>query len=155
MMVIHVDDILLAATSKTIGEALCKSLGKHFEVTFKDNVTAFIGLLIERTSGVIRISQPGLIDQILKEYDVGDHLRSYATPYCEDGAITRRKPEEEKVNVKMIQSILGRLQYLAYSTRPDLLLALQKVAVYASDPGPQHLKALKRILRYLSGSRNL
>lgn len=47
---------------------------------------------------------------------------------------------------------IGKLQYLAVSTRPDIAAALSNVARYASNPGAAHWAAVKRIFRYLQGT---
>ena len=51
--------------------------------------------------------------------------------------------------------LLGELQYLANSTRPDLAFAVNRLAAYTANPSLQHVMALKRILRYLAGTKNL
>ena len=50
---------------------------------------------------------------------------------------------------------VGTLMYLAISTRPDIATAVGRVARFMEDPGPQHWLAVKRIMRYLQGTRNL
>ena len=49
---------------------------------------------------------------------------------------------------------MGALQYLALSTRPDIAQAVNTVSRYANKPTAQHVQAVKRILRYLAGTRN-
>lgn len=49
------------------------------------------------------------------------------------------------------RSIVGGLQYLTL-TRPDISSAVNKVCQYLHAPTTQHWTAVKRILRYISGS---
>src|SRR5580698_916444 len=51
--------------------------------------------------------------------------------------------------------LLGELQYLANCTRPDIMFAVNRLAAYTANPSLQHYGAVKRILRYLAGTRNL
>jgi len=44
------------------------------------------------------------------------------------------------------------LNYLAASTRPDILFAVHQCARFSSNPKLQHERALKRIVRYLKGT---
>jgi len=50
--------------------------------------------------------------------------------------------------------ILGELQYIANTTHPDIAYAVNRLASYTSNPSIQHYSALKRILQYLSGTRD-
>jgi hypothetical protein len=52
------------------------------------------------------------------------------------------------------QSAVGALMHPAVMTRPDIAHAVQQVAQFMSNPGNTHWTAVKRIFRYLKGSRN-
>lgn len=49
------------------------------------------------------------------------------------------------------RSIVGALQY-ATLTRPEISFSVNKVCQFLSNPLEEHWKAVKRILRYLSGT---
>ena len=53
------------------------------------------------------------------------------------------------------RTVVGALNYLAHSTRPDIAHAVQRVSQYSQDPGAKHWAAVKQILRYLAGTRAL
>lgn len=50
------------------------------------------------------------------------------------------------------RSLAGALQYLTF-TRPDILYAVQQICLFMHDPREPHLQALKRILRYIQGTK--
>jgi hypothetical protein len=50
-------------------------------------------------------------------------------------------------------SLLGKLQYIATATRPDIAYTVNRLALYTTNPSLQHHTALKWILRYLSGTK--
>ena len=52
---------------------------------------------------------------------------------------------------KRYRSIVGGLQYLTL-TRPDIAFAVNKVCQYLHCPTSEHYSAVKRILRYISGT---
>ncbi|XP_075479001.1 secreted RxLR effector protein 161-like [Primulina tabacum] len=52
------------------------------------------------------------------------------------------------------RSIIGSLLYLSAS-RPDIMFSVCLCARYQADPKVTHLKAVKRILRYISGTVDL
>ena len=41
------------------------------------------------------------------------------------------------------------------ATQPDIAFAVSTVARFASNPGPAHWEAVKQIVRYLAGTRDL
>ena len=51
--------------------------------------------------------------------------------------------------------LLGELQFLANSTWLDITFAVNQLAAYTVNPSLQHFTALKQILRYLAGTKNL
>jgi len=52
----------------------------------------------------------------------------------------------------LFRSIVGALQYMLI-TRPKLSYVVNKVCQYMHSPQDHHWKAVKRILRYLAGTR--
>jgi len=51
--------------------------------------------------------------------------------------------------------LLGKLQFIVNATRPDIAYAVNRLASYMANPSIQHVGALKCILQYLSGTKNL
>ena len=50
--------------------------------------------------------------------------------------------------------LLGELQLVANTTRPDIAYAVNKLAAYTANPSLQHVTTLKWILQYLTGTKN-
>ena len=50
-------------------------------------------------------------------------------------------------------SLLGGLQFLANTTCPDIAYAVSKLASYTMIPSLQPVEVLKRVLRYLKGTK--
>lgn len=50
---------------------------------------------------------------------------------------------------------VGSLMYLMVATRPDIAFAVGKIAQHSNNPKEIHWKALKRIFRYLRGTKDL
>ncbi|XP_049379801.1 secreted RxLR effector protein 161-like [Solanum stenotomum] len=59
-----------------------------------------------------------------------------------------------KVNQTMYRGIIGSLMYLTAS-RPDIVFSVGMCARFQAAPKESHLKAAKRILRYLKGTQDL
>ena len=57
-------------------------------------------------------------------------------------------------NPSLYRSIVGSLQYVTI-TRPELAFPVNKVCQFMQSPMDSHWKVVKRILRYLSGTKTL
>jgi hypothetical protein len=68
-------------------------------------------------------------------------------------------PETEEARREMAKvpyrEAVGSIMYLAVCTRPDLCKAISNASRFLDNPGPQHWQAVKRIFRYLKGTRDL
>ncbi|XP_019248463.1 PREDICTED: uncharacterized protein LOC109227721 [Nicotiana attenuata] len=58
------------------------------------------------------------------------------------------------INQTMYMGIIGSLLYLT-SSRPDIVFSVVLCAKFQSNPKESHLKAAKRISRYLKGTQDL
>ncbi|RVW12605.1 Retrovirus-related Pol polyprotein from transposon TNT 1-94 [Vitis vinifera] len=54
-----------------------------------------------------------------------------------------------------IERILKSLMYAQVCTRPDIAFVVGMLGRYLSNPGSQHWKAAKKVLRYLQGTKDL
>jgi hypothetical protein len=54
-------------------------------------------------------------------------------------------------DITWYQQVIGSLLYAALLTRYDIACAVNILARYASNPGPEHITATKRVFRYLNG----
>ena len=51
------------------------------------------------------------------------------------------------------QEAVGSLMYASLGTRPDITYAMQTVSHFSKNPGQAHWEAVKRIFRYLKGTK--
>ena len=54
----------------------------------------------------------------------------------------------------MYRSVIGKLNFLEKSTRGDISYPVHQCARFASDPRESHAEAVKRIGRYLMGTKD-
>jgi hypothetical protein len=50
---------------------------------------------------------------------------------------------------------IGSLMYLAVGTRPDIAFAVSMLSRFLNNPGDAHWEAVKRLFRYLKGTKDL
>ncbi|GJQ98231.1 retrovirus-related pol polyprotein from transposon TNT 1-94 [Tanacetum coccineum] len=75
-----------------------------------------------------------------------------ATP-MNPGEKLRLNDGTRKAHGKFFRSLVGGLNYLIH-TRPDIAFPVSYVSRYMQSPTKQHLGAAKRILHYISGTKN-
>ena len=126
--------------------------------SFDNNM--FLGMLIDRTSdGGIQVHQRHFLDEVLAKFNA-EHFKPVKNPARKEIKLSKEQcpttPEEKRdmANVPFRQ-VVGSLMYLANGTRPDLAHALNSVARFCANPGRMHWNALKWILRYLVGTKDL
>lgn len=79
-------------------------------------------------------------------FDANQKLSTEMSPKTE-------KDAEEMSNVPY-QEAVGSILYLTQGTRPDIAFAVNTVSKFNSNPGKAHWTAVKRIFRYLNGTKN-
>jgi len=112
-----------------------------------------LGIDITRSQDlkITTLSQKGYIEKVLKRFKM-DQTNPIATP-IETGFIRQKYNQIATTDdIKWYQQAIGSLLYAALLTRPDIAYTVNTLAKYSSNPGPEHIKAVKRIFRYLKGS---
>jgi hypothetical protein len=121
------------------------------ELNVEDDVAGFLGVLIKRhQNNTIELLQTGLVDRVVIAMGL-DGSNPKETP-AEYGALPADKDGELCNEGFNYASIVGMLMYLSHS-RPDIGFALHQCARYTHNPRRLHELALKRIGRYLLGTR--
>ncbi|KAL0553556.1 hypothetical protein IC582_007454 [Cucumis melo] len=62
--------------------------------------------------------------------------------------------EQHQMETIPYASIVGSLLYAQTCTRPDISFAMGMLGRYQSNPGMEHWKAAKKVLRYLQGTKD-
>ncbi|KAL5576981.1 hypothetical protein UlMin_018680 [Ulmus minor] len=67
-----------------------------------------------------------------------------------------RQNDEERRHMKMVSysSVVGSLMYAQVCTHQDISFAVAVLGRYLSDPGTSHWQAVKKVLRYLQGTKD-
>lgn len=66
-----------------------------------------------------------------------------------------QESKNEKETDQPFRELIGRLQYLALISRPDIFVAVNLLSSFQDKPSDEHYGCLKRILRYLQGTKDL
>ncbi len=108
----------------------------------------------ERATRTLTLNQTQAILKLLDECDMTT-TRPLASPmdnqwkYGTEDALTDPKM------LTQFRSRVGSLNHIARCTRPDISLAVNKLARHFNDPNPACFRALTHLLRYMAGSSTL
>src|ERR1700678_3451436 len=130
-------------------------LRKEFTITDLGELKQIVGLEVTRDeeTGTMKISQSQYISKILERFGMS---KSHPVHMPLDPNIKLIKtPEDEHHDIPEYGAAIGSLMYAAIGTRPDIAFAVQTLSQFTSNPNPTHWTAVKRVFRYLNGSRDL
>ncbi|CAM8981222.1 unnamed protein product [Rhodiola kirilowii] len=82
-----------------------------------------------------------------------ESAKTCATPMSPNDTLTKDE-SSPRVDPTLYRGMIGSLLYLIAS-RPDILFSVCLCARFQADPRETHVKAVKRILRYLKGTDDL
>ena len=151
---VHVDDIILAGKTTSELEKVKIELGKKFNKKDLGEPSYFLGIKVkQRDNNLIWIGQPAYISNLLSTLGMQD-CKPVSTPVSSGSKLSKAKDDDECVEQKKYQSVIGSLLYLAVSIRPDISFTVSSLAKFTSKPTKEHWTALKRLLRYLRGTPN-
>lgn len=158
----HVDDIMQVATLEKFYCELKQGLiDAYADITTSDNGEAYLGMSIERSekdSRMIKLSQRGLIDKVLKSYPKrsGDQQK-YFSPAANDLFNVHAGDNRplSATDTSEFLSILMSLMYLARLTRPDILMGVTYLASRTHCATQNDVEHLMRIIRYLEGTKDV
>ena len=158
-VLIYVDDTIICCKDKDKIDNFVTELGSKFKVQEVGDIQDFLGVQVTKSSeGAYILKQPHLIDSILDE--LGFHKDPQHQPKEKDvpamtTAILDKDEDGIDFNEKWdYRRIIGKLNFLEKSTRPDLAYAVHQCARFQSCPKTSHAKAIKRIARYLLSTRD-
>ena len=158
LYVLYTDDSLLAGPDKAEIDLIIKELQTKakLSITVEGDLADFLGVSIDRMSdGTIHLSQPHLIDQILKELRLNStNVKPRTTPAASSKLLARHTDSEPFDDSFNYRSIIGRLNYLEKATRSDIAYAVHQCARFVSDPKKEHGDAVRWLGRYLLGTRD-
>ncbi|KAD3067741.1 hypothetical protein E3N88_35621 [Mikania micrantha] len=159
ILVLYVDDILLASNNLDMLYESKRLLSANFDMKDLGEASYVIGIEIHRNRsiGTLGLSQKAYIERILKRFNMqqcspsvapvvkGDNFGSYQCPKSE--------AEIDQMRLIPYASVVGSLMYAQVCTRPDIAYITGMLGRYQSNPGLDHWKAAKKVLRYLQGTK--
>ncbi|GJV54825.1 copia protein [Tanacetum coccineum] len=149
---IYVDDIIFGSTCQDMCDEFAKIMHDEFEMSMMGELNFFLGLQIKQMKDGIFFNQSKYIKEMLKKFGLEDS-KPMKPPMSSDTKLTKDE-KCESVNNTKYRGMIGSLLYLTTS-RPDIMFSVCLCARFQEDPKTTHLKAVKRIFRYIKGTTHL
>ena len=116
-----------------------------------------VGLDYDRKKGTMKLSQKTYIEAMLVKYGM-QGCSPVKTPAAVDRLTPAESPlpeeEAEYMSDKPYRNLVGALMWLMMMTRGDIDFATIQLAKNVHNPNKSHWKAAKRLLRFVSGTRD-
>ena len=107
---------------------------------------------------MLGLSQNAYINKVLERFRM-DKCSASLVPIQKGDKFSLMQCPKNDLERKQMENILyasvvGSLMYAQTCTRPDISFAVGMLGRYQSNPGLEHWKAAKKVLRYLQGIKN-
>ena len=146
----HVDDYLMTGSDRQGVQELKSAMAGRFKMKDMGAAVSYLGMEIEKKEGAIELRQAKYTTQLLKETGMWE-VKQKSTP-MEAGLELQAVAENKAVRQGDYRKLVGKIQWLAVVTRPDISYAVSRLASVAQGPTEEAWGALKRLLRYLRGT---
>jgi len=157
IVVIVVDDMNFASNSTRLLDHFKLRLKATFDVKLFGQLRTFVGWEISQRGNGIIVSQSRYTRELLEKHNM-QNANGVWTPLPLDadvGSAEHGEPILASIDHTKFRTSIGELLYLAVCSRPDISFAVAALARNVHAPTQRHMDHLRRVLRYLSGTRTL
>jgi hypothetical protein len=157
---VYVDDLMLVCNELNEIDQMKAKLSKKWEMSDMGELHHILGIGVrrDRAKRLIYLEQSRYISDILARFNMSD-CKPVTTP-CDSSIVLSKSmspvtvEEQEAMRDVPYSSGVGSLMYAMTATRPDIAFAVSVLSAFMANPGERHWIALKRVLRYLQGTRD-
>ena len=154
---VYVDDLLIVGPSIAEIKRIKRQLRNRFQMSDLGPCTYYLGMLIQRDrqNRILRLSQEAYIDKVISQFGM-ENCKPVSTPMETSPSVDNQAsyvcPPSDRIEY---QRVVGSSMYIMLGTRGDIASAVSLASRYLANPGPQHIKLARRIVRYLAGTKGL
>ena len=155
---IWVDDFIVMAADTVLKNSFKTELSQRFKMRDLGPLHHFLGMEVtrDRKRGTLQLTSVSHTSELIDRFGMQD-ARSVATPLPPKTSLLPTGANESDVLTAEYpyRSLIGSLQYLAMTTRPDISFAVSLLARFQARPSKQHWDAAKHVVRYLKGTLDM
>ena len=161
IFLVHVDDGMVTGSNVRLIKKFKEDMNAKYKLTDLGAANWLLGIKITRDliNKTLSLSQHSYIDAIITKFNFDD-LKPSAIPMDPSAPLSKSQSPSKIEDITKMKNVpyreaVGSLMYAAMGTRPDIAFATSTVAQFSDNPGWAHWEAVKRIYRYLKGTRDL
>lgn len=154
IIALYVDDLLIIGNCEKEIIRIKEEFKTRFEMKDLGAVEIILGMQItrDRPNRRLHVSQNEYLEHVLERFGMAES-KPVSTPI--ERALAKvpiESDEKLEPNIPYRQAV-GSLIYLVTGTRPDIAFAVSQVSKFLESPHNVHWAGVKRIMRYLAGTR--
>ena len=138
-------------------EEFKQEVKSKFQIKDLGESSVLLGMNVAQEPGAVTLLQQHYIDSQLERFGLS-HLFPASTPMKPGGLLVQMSNAEKIAHLKSGNnycSLVGALNYLGVTTRPDIRFAVSSLLQYLKNPGTLHWEAGVQVFCYLKGSRDI
>ena len=147
---LYVDDLLLMGSEDDEIAAFKRILQQTFDMSDLGPLHYYLGIQFVQDDRGIGLVQSQYVDKLLRKFKFQD-CKPTSTP-METGLKVSLNDDSEPFDITTYAQAVGCLIYLC-NTRPDIQYAVSQLSRFMHSPHMSHWQAVKRVFRYLQGSK--
>jgi len=153
IILIYVDDCIINSRIKEGLDETMAAIKENFTITDEGEIEEYLGIQIDHEPGFLRMSQPNLINRIIEAIPGMNKANPKSIPMSPTLIMTKDLNGKTRQEDWSYRSLIGMMNYLVNTTRPELAYSAHQCARFCNDPKLSHEQAVKDIVRYLINTR--
>jgi hypothetical protein len=158
-----VDDICATGPNEQLVMKTLKQILNRFPGTHSGEMQWYIGMKVTWLPGEksVILSQAAHIDNLLKKFEGKSNMFAPLSLPMKEGLHLFKSGSSDKPCSPILdtskypyRSLVGALNYLACSTRPDIAYSVNKLSKFLNEPRVEHWDVGINLLRYLKYTKN-
>ena len=156
IFIVYVDDgIFIGDSDEHLMGTIAELQNLGLKIEDQGHPADYVGVNIKKlASGGFEFTQRALIESIISDVGVAG-TPSKPVPAKAHVILTASKDQPKFALSFDYRSVTGKLNYLAQTSRPDIMYAVHQIARFSADPREPHGEAILYLARYLMKTRLL
>ncbi len=156
IFMVYVDDgIFLGPDDEQLKQAIHDIQNAGLNIKDQGHPADYVSINIKKSKdGSYEFTQQALIDSITQDISL-TNAKTKPVP-AKVAALLHAHHDAPVFSLNFnYHSVVGKLNYLAQTTRPDIMYAMHQIVKYSPNPREPHGKAILYLVRYLKKLRDL
>lgn len=133
-----------------------KQLSGEFKMKDLGVASQCLGMRIQIKPDSVSLDQEQYTETVLARFGM-ENSTPVSTPMNSSEPLSQKMCPTTQIEIDQMKNVpyqeaVGALMYLAQSTRPDIVFAVNRLSRFNQNPGPRHWGAVKHLMRYLRGT---